>query len=390
MTCDPTFNVRCYGALGDGVTDDTAAIQNCLDAAFDYGIAAVGTGVVVFPPGDYNISDTLTIHRASGTVEGFGVATSPNYNGGNASVIRWAGPDDRPMFKVTDSRWLTFKNLRLAGNDTTPPTYALEFVNEGGSAGSNEFLMVRDVVIGNWPWNFQDWVGGDMVQNGVGFTGNNGNNDQMYLERVQIAADDRGVYLANTQSVWGRFTDVALSGCAVGVETNARTTLTNPMFNRCGLDMKIAAPVLVFGLNSEHTGQLAEIAPHGALVVKGGQFQVLDLTAGVLIDAYPSGSTLLHLDQVQCAQGEFDPALARIRFGPENGVQRGNFEIVVRECRGLHPDMLDSADDYWASVPESQGSVEWTSTRATERFRFRNELRRTGRTLLDFDIWEYE
>ncbi|MGH2760490.1 MAG: glycosyl hydrolase family 28-related protein, partial [Actinomycetota bacterium] len=44
----PTVDVLSYGAVGDGVTDDTAAIQRANNA-----IAAAGGGVVHFPPGTY-------------------------------------------------------------------------------------------------------------------------------------------------------------------------------------------------------------------------------------------------------------------------------------------------------------------------------------------------
>lgn len=49
------FNVMAYGAKGDGVTDDTAAIQAAINAC---GVA--GRGLVYFPPGSYIISSTLT------------------------------------------------------------------------------------------------------------------------------------------------------------------------------------------------------------------------------------------------------------------------------------------------------------------------------------------
>lgn len=44
-------NVKDYGAKGDGVTDDTAAIQAALDS---------GAGNVLFPSGSYSLSGTLT------------------------------------------------------------------------------------------------------------------------------------------------------------------------------------------------------------------------------------------------------------------------------------------------------------------------------------------
>jgi parallel beta-helix repeat protein len=50
--CEGWHNVKQYGAFGDGVQDDTAAIQAALDAAH-----AAGGGTVLFPPGVYRISN---------------------------------------------------------------------------------------------------------------------------------------------------------------------------------------------------------------------------------------------------------------------------------------------------------------------------------------------
>lgn len=55
---DPTWiNVRGYGAVADGTTDDEPAIQDALDAA-----AALSTGAVVYiPPGVYYIGNSLIV-----------------------------------------------------------------------------------------------------------------------------------------------------------------------------------------------------------------------------------------------------------------------------------------------------------------------------------------
>lgn len=50
-----TFNVRDYGAAGDGVMDDSAAIQSAINAA------KVNGGVVYLPAGSYNIGTTLDL-----------------------------------------------------------------------------------------------------------------------------------------------------------------------------------------------------------------------------------------------------------------------------------------------------------------------------------------
>ena len=54
------YNVKSYGAVGDGVTDDSTPIQTCFSAA-----AAAGRGEIVFPPdGNYLMDSQVALTSA--------------------------------------------------------------------------------------------------------------------------------------------------------------------------------------------------------------------------------------------------------------------------------------------------------------------------------------
>ncbi len=91
---DRSVDVCRYGATGDGVTDDTAAIQEAADAVSS-------GGVLYFPPGQYVISDTIEFGRFSvgGDHNVRGYASSRHgiriLGGGDPKLLRkriiWAG-----------------------------------------------------------------------------------------------------------------------------------------------------------------------------------------------------------------------------------------------------------------------------------------------------------
>ena len=58
-------NVRDFGAVGDGVADDTDAIQSA--------IAATNEGAIFFPPGTYLISDRIDVLKSNVVLRGAGV-----------------------------------------------------------------------------------------------------------------------------------------------------------------------------------------------------------------------------------------------------------------------------------------------------------------------------
>lgn len=76
-------SVKDFGAVGDGVTDDTAAIQAALDVG----------GPILFPAGSYKITDTLFVTKSSTTLIGAGrgassIAAGTDFTGSGELVVK--------------------------------------------------------------------------------------------------------------------------------------------------------------------------------------------------------------------------------------------------------------------------------------------------------------
>jgi len=99
------INVRDYGAKGDGVTDDTDAIQAAINAA--------GSGLIVFPSGVFRIRG-IKVRNKGAALRGDG-----RYG---TRIVRHSGTD--PLIDVSGTgtgighqRWDTVSNFQLDGSD---------------------------------------------------------------------------------------------------------------------------------------------------------------------------------------------------------------------------------------------------------------------------------
>jgi len=122
ITKNPVTDVRAFGAVGDSVTDDTAAIQ----AAMDF-VEAQGGGTLFFPRGTYIITSTITWKngvRLEGEQGGFLVP-------GRFTEIKWGGAVNGTLFvaeqidenwQMTDATRLTFR-----GSGTNNPKTLIDF-----------------------------------------------------------------------------------------------------------------------------------------------------------------------------------------------------------------------------------------------------------------------
>ncbi len=84
----PEFNVKEYGAKGDGVTDDRSAIQSAIDAA------SAQNGIVLFPASSssYKISNYLTL-KSNVTLSGYG-ATIYMPSQSQVSILLYSKPSN--------------------------------------------------------------------------------------------------------------------------------------------------------------------------------------------------------------------------------------------------------------------------------------------------------
>lgn len=98
-------NVKDFGAVGDGVTNDYLAIMTAIDS-LDTSSAMAGGGIVFFPEGTYLIRDEIEIHDAVGlTFMGVGEKTIIHADGFNGS-----------HFKLIDCVSICVENMALVGD----------------------------------------------------------------------------------------------------------------------------------------------------------------------------------------------------------------------------------------------------------------------------------
>ena len=128
-------NVRDFGAFGDGIHDDTAAVQGALDAA-----SAAGGGVVLVPQGTYRLTETLTVHSRL-SIQG---------EGDQVSVLHQANPEAAGLRGV-DVSFFDVRELQLLGPGTNSPSGPGVYLSRASNPNC-EAITMENVFI----WQFGD------------------------------------------------------------------------------------------------------------------------------------------------------------------------------------------------------------------------------------------
>lgn len=126
------FNVRDFGARGDGITDDLAAIQQAIHAAQEN-----GGGVVYFPPGTYGIAGVIEIPSKIALVgDGAAVSVIKQLLTGTVTVDVIRNVD----YLTTGNSDIAIRNLTIVGPADAVTTTA-------NNPRCLRFVRVRDVII---------------------------------------------------------------------------------------------------------------------------------------------------------------------------------------------------------------------------------------------------
>lgn len=119
----PVFNVKIYGASGDGITNDTPFIQNAIDAA-------TSGGVIYFPAGTYKINTALSVTTNGVTFQGEGIVSELKVPDGNTGV----------SVRASD---FTFDNMWVDGGTYTSGTSTGKLLDIEGTDANHYLSRVK-------------------------------------------------------------------------------------------------------------------------------------------------------------------------------------------------------------------------------------------------------
>lgn len=168
------FSVTDYGAKGDGVTDDTAAIQAAITAAGAFSSGVALGGLVYFPSATYLISSTLSIPN-SVTLMGAGIQNTVITTGTNA-VTAMSASNATPTAIIIQQMWITTSastgtsvglNFSTTGSNTTNQ---ITIVNAQVSGFKGDGIYMRNPT-GNVLTNVSSYGHGGWGINADGFSG---------------------------------------------------------------------------------------------------------------------------------------------------------------------------------------------------------------------------
>lgn len=285
-------NARDYGVIGDGIADDTAAIQALVN------LVPV-RATLYFPTGAYKLTATIDCGSKALTIRGDGKGTPTNvYAGGSAFVGNFAGP----LWKIqhpargVDFLDLGFSNQHAAGVGLWVGGMAIVLERlsisayRGIWAPQNTFtLAIRSVQL--------VWVGNTAGSVGIQVAGH------AKIEAVDVVGYDHGIRACGLGVViQSARVEVNRIGLALGLDANgAASNLTGAIVEAVALEANDTGVLVYIGSAATFRGLTirgSANAPAG-MSVYGLQVNSAALCefAGIIANGQFSGSAVRILTQ---------------------------------------------------------------------------------------------
>jgi hypothetical protein len=273
------FNVKDYGALGDGSTNDITAIGNAIDAAI------TASGKLYFPAGVYVINNTIT--KTFGAVGAF-YGLSIYGDGIGCSIIKQS-TSNKGVFDLTcagRSGCLTIENIGFWNNSGLSTVPCIKYaVSQEDNNDSHPNLRATNLFIGAQSGANSWTIGMDLynIHNG-------------YISGVQYYGDLAG---GGTGIVFQKYG----SNATAGTNKSMACFVQGSQFNLCNTGIKIKDSMescliqeclmvgVVYGVNSDYSIHLGVVNSHINCNGSG---------TGICIYGSGTGSDSGRLDQFIC------------------------------------------------------------------------------------------
>ena len=214
------FNVKDFGATGDGSTSDQTAIAAALTAA----VASIPGGTVYFPAGRYLLTDTLTA-SFGGTAAGSVVPTNLTIRGEGMATVLQQSVANKGIFDLTNTHrygGIRLSAFRVQNTSSTYSSSAACMYITCSEEGANDWcptLTVDDVAMVAIapPGGFRTWAYGLRLRNArmakinnFHYAGDNSYNGVgIQFEKYTTAASG--------QCLGGYVTNCTFFGCEAGI-----------------------------------------------------------------------------------------------------------------------------------------------------------------------------
>lgn len=145
------ISVKDFGALGDGSTDDTSAIQAAINA-----IDTLNGGTVYFPEGSYKTTSTLTVAQSGTHIVGAGRFGAKILFAPTATDVCLSFTNGASMI----TRW-SMRDISIYSDDSTYTKTAIEVI-DGGSYLISDVIVEGSVTVGStnfWSGNSNTSIG---------------------------------------------------------------------------------------------------------------------------------------------------------------------------------------------------------------------------------------